>query len=262
MVSRRTVLTTMMLAVAALASIGQAPAFAQDKTPLTVFAAASLTDSLQAVGKAYTAKTGVPVRFSFASSSVIARQLEGGARADLFFSADLDWMDYVHARGVIDKASRKNLLRGRLALITPKDSTLSLRIAPDFPLLAALGKRGRIATGDPDYVPAGRYARASLLSLRVWSDVQDRLVRADNVRVALAYVARKEAPLGIVYETDAAVEPGVKVIGIFPENTHPPIVYPVALTAKAKPGARAFYSFVNGPEGQAIFRRFGFQIIG
>lgn len=248
--------------VAMLGVLLAAPGVAQDRAPLTVFAAASLTDALQAVGKAYTAKTGTPVRFSFASSSVVARQLEGGARADLFFSADLDWMDHVQARDLIDRRSRRNLLRGRLVLIAPADSKTALRIARGFPLAAALGERGRLATGDPDYVPAGRYARAALRALGVWPQVQDRLARADNVRVALAYVARHEAPLGIVYETDAKAETGVRVIGVFPQGSHAPIVYPVAIMRRASPGARGFYDFCNGPEGLAIFRRFGFRTGG
>ena len=241
----------------ALAQRGAAP----DRAPLTVFAAASLTNALEDVGRAYTVRTGRPVRFSFASSSVVARQLEGGARADLFFSADTDWMDYVGSRNLIDKATRANILRGRLALIAPRASAVRLSIAPGFPLAAALGRRGRLATGDPDYVPVGRYARSALLALGVWNDVADRLVRADNVRVALTYVARGEAPLGIVYETDARIESGVRVVALFPAASHPPIVYPVAVTRKARPGARAFYDFVRGPEGDAIFRRYGFATL-
>lgn len=254
---------TIMGWLAALALV--APIQAQRppaRAPLTVFAAASLTNALQDVGKAYTARTGQPVRFSFASSGIIARQLEAGAKADLFFSADLDWMDYVQARNLIDKGSRANILRGRLALIAPRSSTVGLRIRPGFPLAAALGRRGRLSTGDPDYVPAGRYTRAALLSLGVWQDVADRLVRADNVRVALTYVARGEAPLGVVYETDAAVEPGVRIVDIFPAGSHPPIVYPVAVTRRARPGAVAFYQFVRGPEATAIFRRYKFQPLG
>jgi len=243
-------------------ALAPAPLISKIRDPLTVFAAASLTNALEEVGRAYTARSGQPVRFSFASSSVIARQLEGGARADLFFSADLDWMDYVAARNLIDKATRRNILRGRLALIAPRASTVRLAIGPGFPLAAALGRRGRLATGDPDYVPAGRYAWSALLALGVWNDVADRLVRADNVRVALAYVARAEAPLGIVYETDARIEPGVRVVSLFPPGSHPPIVYPAALTRRARPGAGAFYDFARGPEGDAIFRRYGFAPLG
>lgn len=241
---------------------GAALAQASGKPPLTIFAAASLTNALTDVARAYTARTGQRVRFSFAASGIIARQLEAGAPADLFFSAEPEWMDHVQARGLIAANSRRNLLRGRLALIAPRASTVSLKIARGFPLATALGPRGRLATGDPDYVPAGRYARAALQSLGVWPSVADRLVRADNVRVALAYVARGEAPLGVVYETDTAVEPGVRIVDIFPANSHPPIVYPVAILRHAKPGASAFAAFVRGPTARAIFIRYRFQPLG
>lgn len=250
-----------LAAVAALLVLlcGGGAAVARDKSPITVFAAASLTDALQAAGKAYTARTGVPVRFSFASSAVIAHQLESGARADLFISADIDWMDYVQARGLIQPGTRHNLLRGRLALVAPRTSPVRLAIVPGFALARALGPRGRLAVGDPDYVPAGRYARAALEKLGVWQSAADRLARADNVRVALAFVSRGEAPLGIVYETDARIDPGVRIVGLFPENSHPPIVYPAAITRNAGSGARAFHDYLRGPQGQAIFRRYGFR---
>lgn len=248
------------LVAAALLSFAPATSFAQRQAPVTVFAAASLTNALQDIGRVYTARFGQSVRFSFASSSVIARQLEGGARADLFVSADRQWMDYVESRGLIDNGTRRDILRGRLALIAPRASPLRLAIRPRFPLAAALGRRGRLAIGDPAYVPAGRYAHAALRRLGVWDAVAGRLVRAEHVRVALAYVARGEAPLGIVYETDARIEPGVRVVGLFPDASHPPIVYPAALTRRAAPGTRAFYDFMRGPTGAAIFRRHGFGI--
>ena len=251
-------LAVALLLLTAGSSFAEPPVARPRPAPLTVFAAASLTNALEEVGRAYTARSGQPVRFSFASSGIIARQIEGGARPDMFVSADIDWMDYVQARNLIRNASRRNILRGRLALIAPAASRIELPIRPGFPLAAALGARGRLATGDPDYVPAGRYARAALLSLGVWGDVASRLVRADNVRVALTYVSRGEAPLGIVYETDALIDPGVRIVGIFPAASHPPIVYSAALTRSARPGAQAFYDFMTGPEGQAIFRRFRF----
>lgn len=227
--------------------------------PLTVFAAASLTDALQAVGKAYTARTGVPVRFSFAASNLLARQIEAGAKADLFVSADQQWMDHVQHAGKIDPATRRTLLRGRLVLIAPTDARVTIRIAPGFALAQALGPNGRLAVGDPDYVPAGIYAKAALTRLGVWGGVQGRLARADNVRVALSYVARHEVPLGIVYETDARAEPGVKIVGVFPENGHPPIDYPVAAVRGASPAARAFSAYLGSAQAKAIFRRFGFR---
>jgi molybdate transport system substrate-binding protein len=192
---------------------------------------------------------------------VIARQLEGGARADLFISADTDWMDYVQSRSLVDASSRRNLLRGRLALISGRENAIRLQIGPGFPLAAALGRRGRLATGDPDHVPAGRYARAALTSLGVWNDVADRLVRAENVRVALTYVARGEAPLGVVYESDARIEPGVRVVGLFPEASHPPILYPMALARGAHPEARDLQAYLRGPEADAIFQRHGFRTL-
>lgn len=245
-----------------LAALAPASASARDPGPLTVFAAASLTNALQDAGRAYTARSGQPVRFSFASSAVLARQLEGGARADLFFSADARWMDHVQTRNLIAGASRRDFLRGRLALIAPRASNVRLAIRPGFSLVSALGARGRLAIGDPDYVPAGRYARSTLRRLGVWNRVAGRLVRADNARAALAYVARGEAPLGIVYETDARIEPSVRIVAIFPAASHPPIVYPGAITRRAGPGARAFHDFVRGPRGHAIFRRYGFMPLG
>jgi molybdate transport system substrate-binding protein len=230
--------------------------------PVTVFAAASLTDALQAIAKAYTARTGVPVRFSFASSSLLARQIEAGAKADLFVSADVEWMDHVQKAGRIDPASRRTLLRGRLVLIAPADSRATLRIAPRFPLAPALGAGGRLAVGDPAFVPAGIYAQTALTRLGVWPSVQGRLARADNVRVALSYVARHEAPLGIVYETDALAERGVRIVGVFPAASHPPIDYPAALVRGGSPAARAFAGYLQSPAAKATFRRYGFRTFG
>ncbi len=232
---------------------------ARAAAPLTVFAAASLTDALGEAGRAYTARTGVPVRFSFAASATVARQIETGARADLFVSADRQWMDYLAARGRIAPATRIDLLAGRLALIAPRGSRVALPVRPGMPLAAALGARGRLALGDPAYVPAGRYAQAALIWAGAWPQVAGRLARADNVRVALGYVARGEAPLGIVYETDAIGERGVRIVGLFPPASHPPIVYPAAVIRGAAPGAAAFAAFLRSPPARAIFRRHGFR---
>jgi molybdate transport system substrate-binding protein len=228
--------------------------------PVTVFAAASLTDVLQELGPAYTQASGTRVEFSFASSSMLARQIEGGARADAFFSADQDWMDYLGQRNLIQQATRRDMVGNRLALVAPADSDVHLDIKPGFALLAAL-HGGRLSTGDPDSVPVGRYARAALTSLGVWNDVADRLVRADNVRTALAFVARGEAPLGIVYETDARAEKKVRVVGVFPDGSHPPIAYPIALTATADARAAGFLEFLRGPIGAAVFRKYGFIVL-
>jgi molybdate transport system substrate-binding protein len=226
---------------------------------LLVFAAASLTNSLDEIGVAYTQQTRQHVKFSYAASSALARQLEAGARADVFVSADLEWMDYVQARTLIDRSTRQNLLSNRLVLVAPADSKIDLEIAPGFALAAALGRNGRLATGDPESVPIGKYARSALTSLGVWNDVADRLVRADNVRSALAFVARGETPLGIVYETDAKVEKRVRIVDFFPEDSHPPIVYPVALTASGRPAAKRFIAFLQSAPAQEIFKKYGFQ---
>jgi molybdate transport system substrate-binding protein len=255
--NRRTLLFALMAVLALLG--GSASVVAATPAPLTIFAAASLTDALQAVGKAYTASTGTPVRFSFASSSLLAKQIEAGAKADLFVSADLQWMDQVQQAGLVEPATRRTLLRGRLVLIAPVDAHPNIRIAPGASLVTALGPGGRLAIGDPDYVPAGIYAKAALTKLRMWGAVSDRLARADNVRVALSYVARHETPLAIVYETDARAEPGVRVVGVFPDDSHPPIDYPVAVLRGAAPAAAAFAAYLNGAEAKAIFRRFGFR---
>jgi molybdate transport system substrate-binding protein len=199
----------------------------------------------------------VKIKTSFDASSVLARQIEAGARADIFFSADTDWMDYLEKRNLIQAAARKNVLGNHLVLIAPARSQIQLKIAPHFPLAAALGD-GRLATGDPDSVPVGRYARAALATLAVWDEVAARLARAENVRIALAYVARGETPLGIVYASDASVDKGVRVVDTFPDNTHPPIVYPVALTAVAQPEAAGFVAYLTSPSGRAIFKRYGF----
>jgi molybdate transport system substrate-binding protein len=228
---------------------------------LTVFAAASLTDALNAVGTTYQAKTGkVPV-FSFAASSVLARQIEASVGTDIFISADTDWMDYLDNRGLIAHDTRKNLLGNHLVLIAPVDSNVTLTISPHFDLLGALNG-GRLSIADPDTVPVGKYARTALTTLGVWNGVANRLVNAENVRVALVYVARGEAPLGIVYTTDALGEKRVHIVGTFPENTHAPIVYPAALVRDAKPEARAFLDFLSGPEATAIFQKNGFVILG
>jgi molybdate transport system substrate-binding protein len=232
-------------------------ALAQPAAPLTVFAAASLTDSLKAVADAYKTKTGASVTLSFGASSTLARQIELGAQADIFMSADTDWMDYLQKAGLIADATRKDLLGNQLVLVAASGTNPAPRIAPHFDLAGALGD-GKLALADPSSVPAGKYGKAALTALGVWDSVAAKVAPAENVRVALEYVARGEAPFGIVYATDARVAPGVHVVGVFPENTHPPIVYPVALTKTASPAARAFLDFLNGPEAKAIFEKAGF----
>ena len=250
--------TLLAALVVAFAVTGLAlPARAQNAPELLVFGAASLTNALDEISASYTRDTGQAVKCSYAASSALARQIEAGARADVFVSADVEWMDYVQGRALVDPATRSDLLGNRLVLIAPASSDVKLTIAPHFALAQALGT-GKLATGDPEYVPVGRYARAALTSLGVWSEVEDRLVRADNVRTALAFVSRGEAPLGIVYGTDAQVDKGVRVVDTFPESSHLKIVYPVAVTKGAREGAARFVEYLRKPEAQASFKRFGF----
>ncbi len=240
-------------------SVFSLPAFAADaeKVPVTVFAAASLTNVLQELGDGFTKETSVAVRFSFAASSALARQIENGSPADIFFSADQEWMDYLQTRNLIRRDTRHDVLGNRLVLIAPADSAIKLKIEPHFALAATLDK-GRLATGDPDSVPVGRYAREALTNLGVWNEVMDRIVRADSVRSALAFVDRGEAPLGIVYETDALVDKKVRVVDVFPEKSHMPVTYPIALTNTAKGDAAKFLAYVRGPAGDAAFKAYGF----
>ncbi len=225
---------------------------------LLVFAAASLTDALGEVDRAFTARTHIRIRASFAASSVLAKQIEAGAPAQVFLSADLAWMDYLQKRELLRRGSQRGVMGNTLVLIAPADSAVHLRIAPHFDLAGTLGG-GRLATGDPDSVPVGKYARAALEQLGVWDSVAPRLVRAENVRMALEYVARGEAVLGIVYRTDAQAEKRVRVVDTFPADTYPPIIYPAAVTAGAQgQEAARFVAFLSSAEAQAIFARYGF----
>lgn len=226
---------------------------------ITVFAAASLKNALDEASAAFTAATGTALKISYASSAALARQIEQAAPADVFISADLDWMDYLAEKGLIAAETRSNLLGNALVLISPADSAVELKIGPGFALAGALGN-GRLAIADTASVPAGRYAKSALQSLGVWASVEGKLAQADNVRAALAFVAQKEAPLGIVYKTDASAEPKVRIVGAFPPETHPPIVYPAAMirTAGAPEAALALLSFLKSDAGHAIFARHGF----
>jgi len=228
------------------------------QSQILVFAAASLADALQEIGAAYEKTAPVKVKLSFDASSNLARQIEAGAKADIFFSADTQWMDYLQTRNLIQASTRQNVLGNSLVLIAPADSQIKLKIGPHFPLVAALGKDGRLATADPESVPAGRYAHSALSALGLWDEVSPRLARAENVRVALLYVSRGEAPLGIVYATDARADKAVRVVDTFPPNTHPPIVYPLALTKAAQMAATAFVSYLTGPRGHEVFSKYGF----
>lgn len=226
-----------------------------------VFAAASLKNALDEAVAIYGKRTGTRVTVSYAASSALARQIEALAPADLFISADLDWMDYLQKRGLIRPETRVNLLRNRLVLIAPSDSKASFPIDPSMPLVQTLGG-GRLAMADPDTVPAGKYGKAALEALGAWRGVASRVARAENVRAALALVARGECPLGIVYATDAAVERRVRVLGAFPADTHPPIVYPAAVTAAARSAAAGgFLQFLGSAEAKPVFEKYGFTVL-
>ena len=241
-------------------SLAPTAARAQDDAGLTVFAAASLKEALDEAAAAYRKQTGVPVRVSYAASSALARQIEQGAPADVFFSADLEWMDYLQQRNRLDVATRRSLLGNRLVLIAPRASKAQVDLRRPATLLAALGD-GRLAVGQTRTVPAGKYAKASLESLSLWNGVRPRLAESESVRAALMLVARGETPLGIVYASDAKAEPGVRVVATFPEDSHPPIVYPVAALrgARAAQAAR-FLQWLASPAADALFTKRGFTV--
>lgn len=241
-------------------SLASTTARAQDDAGLTVFAAASLKEALDDAAAAYRKQTGVPVRVSYAASSALARQIEQGAPADVFFSADLEWMDYLQQRNRLDVATRRSLLGNRLVLIAPRASKAHVDLRRPATLLAALGD-GRLAVGQTRTVPAGKYAKASLESLSLWNGVRPRLAESESVRAALMLVARGETPLGIVYASDAKAEPGVRVVATFPEDSHPPIVYPVAALrgARAAQAAR-FVQWLASPAADALFTKRGFTV--
>ena len=226
-----------------------------------IFAAASLKTALDAIAATWRDAEGKEVRISYSASSTLAKQIENGAPADLFISADEAWMDYLQARKLIDPKSRLDLLGNSLVLIAPRDSTAQTEIAPGFALAALLGS-GHLAMADPASVPAGKYGKAALEKLGVWDAVEKRIAAAENVRAALLLVARGEAPLGIVSRTDAAAEPAVRVIGTFPADSHPPIVYPMALTLAVHPdAAAAFAAYLRTPAAGALFAAQGFTVI-
>jgi len=252
---------TRWLLVAMLLLLGAVPGRAQDPPAITVFGAASLTNVLQDLGDDFTRESSVPVHFSFASSSALARQIESGAPADLFVSADVDWMDYLAQRRLIQSATRHDLAGNRLVLIAAADNPVQLHLAAHAALGAALGK-GRLAVADPDSVPAGRYAKQALEHLGLWDEVASRLAGAESVRAALALVARGEAPLGIVYQTDALIEHAVRIVDVFPPDSHASIVYPAALTRSARPGAERFLRFLESPAARVAFKAYGFSRIG
>ncbi len=244
-------------AVAAVMYLSAGGTRAQD---LTVFAAASLQNAFEDVARLFQQKTGRAVKFSFAASSALARQIEQGAPAAAFVSADEQWMDYLQSRNLIATDSRKALLGNRLVLVVPATRSAKVDLKPNFDFAALLGD-GRWVTGDPSNVPVGRYAQEALTKLGVWTFAQTRLVRTENVRVALAFVERGEAAAGVVYETDAAISQKVRVAGVFPADSYAPVTYPVAVIAKNdSPAARELLRFLEGPEAREIYRKFGFSV--
>lgn len=235
-----------------------APALAAD---VVVFAAASLKDALDAINADWQKANGKRATISYAASSALAKQIEAGAPADVFISADLDWMDYLDKKQLIATGSRHDLLSNALVLIAPADSTAKLDIAPGFPLAKMLNG-GKLAMADPNAVPAGKYGKAVLTRLGVWDQVVGSIASAENVRAALLLVARGEAPLGIVYKTDAAIEPKVRIVATFPPDSVPPIVYPIGLTASSKnPDGPAFVGFLSGPDAVKQFDKYGFAVL-
>ena len=248
------------LALAAHAFVQGATA-AANGDPVLVFAAASLKTALDEIGKRWTAATGKKVIFSYAASGPLAKQIENGAPADLFAAADVKWMDYAADKKLIVPESRTSLLGNALVLIASKDTVSDLKIAKGFKLAEALGE-SRLATGDPKSVPAGAYAQAALTSLGVWDVIAPKIAGADNVRGALAFVARGETKFGIVYRSDATSEPRVRVVDTFPSESHPPIVYPFALTSSSKnPAAADFLAFLKTSAAVKVFEGEGFTVL-
>ena len=250
------------LAAALLLASGlpQSPARAQGGD-LVVFAAASLKNALDAVNAQWQKETGKKAIISYAASSALAKQIEQGAPAQMFISADLDWMDYVAQKNLIKPDTRSNLLGNRIVLIAPKDKAQPIEIKAGFDLAKVLGD-GRLAMANVDAVPAGKYGKAALEKLGVWASVSGKVAQAENVRAALLLVSRGEAPAGIVYQTDAAADANVKVIGVFPEDTHPRIIYPIALTANADhPDAAAFLAYIKSAKVKPVFEAQGFTVL-
>jgi molybdate transport system substrate-binding protein len=251
-----------MLSLAAgllLGSTAQAGAQGGD---LVVFAAASLKNALDAINTRWQQQSGNKATLSYAASSALAKQLEQGAPAQIFISADLDWMDYVAAKNLIKPESRSNLLGNRLVLIAPKHETEPQYLKPGFDLAKILGKDGRLAMANVDAVPAGKYGKAALEQLGLWPGIAHRIAQTENVRAALLLVSRGEAPAGIVYQTDAAADANVKIIAVFPEASHPPIVYPVALTTSATPQAADFLAYIKSDAARPLFEAHGFTLLG
>jgi molybdate transport system substrate-binding protein len=250
-------LTRLAFLIALLSLAPPAPA----QETLTVFAAASMKNAVDDINTEFTRQTGIKVTASYAASSALAKQIENGAPADAFASADLEWMDYLAQKGLLRDDTRVNLLGNKLVLIAPKDSKLdTVEIGRGFDLAKLAGDQ-RIAVADIRAVPAGKYAKAALETLGSWTAAEGKLAMAENVRAALALVSRGEAAAGIVYETDARIDPGVKIVGAFPEGSHQPITYPVALTASARPDAARYFAYLRSQKAKTMFEKYGFTFL-
>jgi molybdate transport system substrate-binding protein len=251
-----------LAALGSLVGMLQALAPAQGQT-VTVFAAASLRTALDGIAAEWRKETGKTARLSYAASGPLAKQIEAGAPADIFISADVPWMDYAAERKLIKAETRRNLLGNALVLVAPADSAAQpMEFNAQTDLTALLGKYGRLAMGQPKSVPAGAYAEQALTSLGLWDKVKNRVAQTESVRATLLFVARGEAPAGIVYRSDAHAEPKVKVLGTFPDSSHAPIVYPIAIiAASANPDAKAFYDYLATPAAGAIFKRESFDVL-
>lgn len=236
-----------------------APALAADK--VTVFAAASMKNALDAANAAWTKETSKQTTVSYAASSALAKQIEAGAPADVFISADLDWMDYVASKNLIVAESRSNLLGNRIVLVAPKDGAKPVDIKAGFDLGALIGD-GKLAMGAVETVPAGKYGKAALEKLGAWKGVEAKVAGAESVRAALTLVSRGEAPYGIVYQTDAAADKGVAIVGTFPAGSHPPIIYPVAILSESKnTDAKAYLDFLKSEKAEPFFKAEGFTVL-
>lgn len=261
--SRRAVISLALAVIAATSVVpARAEAPAADSKTITIFAAASLKNALDSAAAAHEKASGQKTVISYAASSALAKQIEQAAPADMFISADLDWMKYLADKSLIKPGSQFSFLGNRLVLVAPAASTSTLKIAKDFALADAIGD-GKLAMADVKGVPAGKYGKAALEALGVWASVEGKIAQSDNVRSALALVARGEAPFGIVYQTDAVAEKNVKIVDTFPEETHAPIVYPVGITASSLKGdaASAFIAYLKTPDGHAHFTQQGFTIL-
>lgn len=258
----RRIFTAALAGLSLLAAAAMAPRRAAADEPVVVFAAASMKNALDDAAASWRKATGKQARISYAASNTLAKQIEQGAPADIFLSADLDWMDYAAGHNLIRPDTRVNLLANRIVLIAPQGEAKSVALQPGLDFAKLLGG-GRLAMGNVDAVPAGRYGKAALEKLGAWDGVKDKIAQAESVRAALLLVSRGEAPYGIVYQTDAAADPGVSIVGTFPEDSHPPIIYPIAITASSKnPDAAAFLSFLRSDAVRPAFEKQDFAVLG